>query len=360
MKNSLLVLLIYQSNMMKRLVTICFMLVVLVANAQKPKVWVISDGGDGINDPDDISAIASYLLMSNLFDTRAIVMASTVHAWNKETSDQGIWASEFFGKAYSSDLPNLKKHIGGYQSDFRFIESSIKGQGNNFDPKEDVNLKDYPSILALYKEVKKSKEIINVLCWGPLTEQALFVKYCLDQNKHNVLSKVRFISHWSSSNYHTGTMENPELTHNCVGDPIACDYMKVQALNGLIKFYECGAIGQFGIVENAQKGSDYYDQFKASHLGKIFAEGKFKKERVDDSDCATYWVLIGDYGVSLDDLAGNGLNMPEVEKRNEEAFASHAELIRHEILRRSNAAAGKVDAIESDYYIAPRGRIERK
>ncbi|MFI3270359.1 MAG: hypothetical protein SNJ09_06115, partial [Rikenellaceae bacterium] len=38
--------------------------------AQKPAVWLISDGGEQINDPDDISAVAGYLLMSNHFDTR--------------------------------------------------------------------------------------------------------------------------------------------------------------------------------------------------------------------------------------------------------------------------------------------------
>ncbi|MEM9340173.1 MAG: family 43 glycosylhydrolase [Bacteroidota bacterium] len=319
---------------------------------------MISDGGKGINDPDDISAVASYLLMSNLFDTRAIVMASTVHPWNKSTEDQGKWAIETYGDAYAADLPNLNKYIGGYQKEIRFMESSLKGQGENFQWDKPYNLTEYPSILALYKELEQTKEILNVLCYGPLTEQAILVSHCIRKNREDLLDKLRFISHWTSSNFHVGTEENPERTHNCIGDPIACDYIKKMARNGRITFYECGGIGQYGIVEGSPTGAPYYDQFTESKLGKIFREGKFTKNRVDDSDCATYWTLLGNYGVSLHDLASNGLNFPEVEKRNQEAFARHAGEMRDELLRRSNAAAGynpnavKVDLIVPEHGMA--------
>lgn len=330
----------------------------ITSNAQKPVVWLISDGGKNINDPDDISAIASYLLMSNMFDTRAIVLGSTVHPWNKKTINQKVWAEEVYGKAYSKDLKNLNKYIGGYQKEIRYLESSIKGMGKNFRWNTSYELKDYPSILSLYKELEKSKEIINILCYGPLTEQAILVSYCLKKKRFDLLSKMRFISHWTSSNFHVGTLKNPERTHNCNGDPIACDYMKKMAANGTLKFYECGGIGQYGIVEEAPKGKKYYNQFKESNIGKIFAEGKFNKNRVDDSDSAAYWTLLGNYGVALKDIADNGLNLPEVEKRNEKAFGRNAKHMREELLRRSRAASGlnpnavKVDVIAPEHGMA--------
>lgn len=308
--------------------------------AEKPIVWLISDGGDEINDPDDISAVASYILMSNRFDTRAIVMASTIHPWNKDTADQGKWAEDVYGTAYAADLENLNKYIGGYQKEFRFMESSVKGIGHTFDPNKAYSLEDYPSILALFQEVDKSEGIVNILCYGPLTEQAIFVSYCLQNDRQDVLNKTRFIGHWTSSNFHVGTPTNPERTHNCFADATSCAYIKREALNGSIEYYECGGIGQHGIVEAGPKGKAYYKQFKTSAIGKIFAEGKFNKNRVDDSDSACYWALLGDYGVSLDDISPAGLNFPEVEKRNEETFALRSQEMRDELLRRSQAAAG--------------------
>ncbi|WP_282036302.1 family 43 glycosylhydrolase [Saccharicrinis aurantiacus] len=344
---------------MKKLLLLLLLAISFNLYAQKPAVWLISDGGKNINDPDDISAIASYILMSNEFDTRAIVLGSTTHPWNKDTEDMKLWAEETYGKAYAADLPNLNKYIGGYQSKFRFMESSIKGQGKNFAWNENYNLNDYPSIQALYKELEKTKGTLNVLCFGPLTEQAILVSYCIQKKRTNLLNKLRFISHWTSSNFHVGNEANPERTHNCMGDPIACDYIKKMALNGRFEFYECGGIGQYGIVENAQKGAQYYDLFTESKLGKIFREGKFNKNRVDDSDCATYWTLLGNWGVSLNDIASNGLNFPDVEKRNEEAFAKNAKAMRDELLRRSNAAAGyNPDAIKVDLIVPEHGMAD--
>ncbi|WP_158293176.1 family 43 glycosylhydrolase [Tamlana fucoidanivorans] len=334
----------------------------LVATAmfsQKPKVWLISDGGYQINDPDDISAVASYLLMSNMFNTRGVVIGSTTHPWNKNTIDQKKWAEETYASAYSKDLKNLNKYIGGYQTTIRFLESSIKGMGVSFSPTKNYILKNYPSILSLFKEVDQSKETINVLCYGPLTEQAIFVSYCLNNNRFDILKKTRFISHWTSSNFHVGSIKNPEHTHNCFADPIACEYMKNKAKNGNIEFYECGGIGQYGLVEGGPKGKEYYSLFKDSNLGKIFAEGKFTKNRVDDSDAATYWALLGNYGVSLKDIASNGVNFPEVEERNEKAFALHAKQMRDELLRRSNAAAGRnPDAIKIDIIVPEHGMAD--
>lgn len=337
---------------MKKLITILFLVIAVTVFAQKPKVWLISDGGENINDPDDISAVAGYILMSNHFDTRAIVMASTIHPWHKTKPDQAKWAKETYGKAYAADLPNLNKYIGGYQKEFLFLESSVKGIGV-FQPENDYNIKDYPSIYALFKELEKTDDLLNILCFGPLTEQAILVQYCMKNNRNDLLRKARFISHWTNSTLHTGTLKNPEHTHNCFADGIACDYVKQKALNGTIKFYECGGIGQYGIVEAGPKGKEYYDLFYESNLGTIFRNGKFNKNRVDDSDCATYWALLGNYGVSLNDIADNGLNYHEVELRNEKAFALHAEDMRNELLRRSNAAAGYDPAAISVDCIVP-------
>lgn len=344
---------------MRKIILFLFCITMLSLSAQKPKVWLISDGGEGINDPDDISAIASYILMSNHFDTRAIVMASTVHPWNKETADQGKWARDTYGQAYANEVANLNKYIGGYQKSFRFMESSVKGMGQNFQWTEDYNLKDYPSILALYKELEKTDDVLNVLCYGPLTEQAILVSYLISNEREDLLQKLRFISHWTSSNFHVGTLKNPEHTHNCFGDPIACDYMKKMALNGHFKFYECGGIGQYGIVEGGPKGKAYFDQFYESELGTIFREGKYIQQRVDDSDCATYWALLGNYGVTLNDIADNGLNFPDVEERNEEAFRQKAKAKRDELLRRSNAAAGlNPNAIKVDIIVPEHGMAD--
>ena len=325
---------------MKKLFAVLLLFLSLTASAQKPIVWLISDGGKDINDPDDISAVASYLLMSNLFDTRAIVMGSTIHPWNKDTLDQQTWAEETYGNAYAADRDNLNKYIGGYQDEMRFMESSIKGMGDSFSPDFVYSLNKYPSILALFEEIDASDDTVNVLCYGPLTEQAILVSHCLRNDRSDILHKLRFIGHWTNSTLHTGTPTNPERTHNCFADAVACAYIKEQALNGAIEYYECGGIGQYGIVEEGPKGRAYYDQFKTSNLGRIFAEGKFTKNRVDDSDSATYWALLGNYGVSLHDIASNGLNFPEVEKRNEANFALRAKDMRDELLRRSQAAAG--------------------
>ena len=327
--------------------------------AQKPKVWIITDGSDKnikgenffgtVSDPDDISAIAGYLLMSNMFDTRAIVVAS--HKRNfylMKAPDQKKWADEYFGKAYLDDLPMLNKHIGGYQERINFMESCLKKLGEEFDPDNSYkSLENYSTVQALLEEAEKNDGIINVLCWGILTEPAILVKHCLGAGRYDVLVKLRFISHWTNSSFRGGTLENPESVHNCFNDADACAYMKLMALNGHIKFYECGGIGQYGIVDGSPKGLAYYDQFNICSLGKIFREGKCTNhlQKVDDSDAATYWVLLGNWGVSLKDMANNGTNKPEVEQRNEKAFFEWAPLIREEMLRRANLAGAKSESI---------------
>ena len=133
-------------------------------------------------------------------------------------------------------------------------------------------------------------------------------------------------------------MEHPENVTNCREDAEACRYLKDVAKKGLIRYYECGAIGQHGIVSGSPKGKEFYDQFRTSHLGRLFVEGKFVRDCVDHSDSATYWVLLGQGGVSLADIAADGTNSVQVEQRNEAKFHATSKLIHEELLRRSLAA----------------------
>ncbi|MFI3323026.1 MAG: family 43 glycosylhydrolase [Rikenellaceae bacterium] len=333
---------------------------------KKPIVWIISDGidntlkqpdGRNISDPDDVSALAAYLLMSNHFDTRGIVLSSNNHKYLlKGAENQAVWADRYFGEAYRKDLPNLNKYIGGYQPNIPFLESALRETGVKFNPYQKyTSLDEYPSIKALYDLVESSEERVNVLCWGILTESAIFVNYCKSTGREDLLEKVRFISHWTNSSYHVGTMEHPEKVHNCFNDSNSCDYMKTQALNGNIKFYECGAIGQYGVVEGSQRGEEYYKQFQSSYLGEIFIEGKYVdyKGYVDGSDAATFWVLLGNWGVSLNDISSNGLNFPDVEAHNEKAFFDKAKDMNNELLRRSRSAAGAVANPTVNYNLFP-------
>ena len=333
---------------MKKIVLVLFFMTAL-AQAQKPKVWIYSDMSDKTipgkdhgtaNDPDDISGMAGYLLMANRFDTRGIVVASTHRSEHKTSGNQADWANAFFGEAYKKDVVQLNKNIGGFPSAVNFIQSCIKETAEKYDStKKYSNLKNYNTVELLLKEAEKSNDIINVLCWGSLTEPAILVNYCLTNNRSDILNKLRFIAHWTNSSLHQGTIEQPWKVANCNEDRAACEYLKEKALNGFITYYECGAIGQHGIVSGSQKGVEYFDQFKKSNLGKIFAEGKFAYNSVDHSDSATYWVLLGNWGVSLNDIASNGTNFIEVEQKNEDQFMLFSKSIHNELLRRSKAAS---------------------
>lgn len=343
-----------------------FLLSIGSSYGQKPIVWIISDGNDStltkpdgsrVTDPDDVVALASYLLMSNHFDTRGVVIASSHHGdILSKAENQAQWAKRYFGEAYKKDLPNLNKHIGGYQEEIPFIESCLKNSGEKFDSNKSYSsLKNYSSVDQLFNLVKKSKDVVNVLCWGTLTEPAIFVKHCKVTGKEALLSKVRFISHWTNSSLHVGTEEHPERVHNYFNDSSAGAYIKNEALNGSILFYECGAIGQYGVVEGAPRGREYYDQFTSSHIGEIFATGNFLswKGFVDGSDCASFLVLLGNWGVSLNDINSNGTNPQEIELANEKKFFDNSPKIHDELLRRSRVAAGAVSNPITNYNLFP-------
>lgn len=315
----------------------------------RPKVWIITDmsdkrlkGGEkegSVNDPDDISAMAGYLLMANEFETLGIVVASTHRNEHRESPDQAVWASEYFGSAYESDVAALNKEIGGFPETIKFKQSCIKKSAERFNSKSTyVSLNRYDTVADLLAtaETIGGDDVLNVLCWGSLTEPAILVNHCLATGKHDVLKRVRFIAHWTNSPLHQGSKEHPENVANCREDSAACSYLKRMAFDGKIRFYECGAIGQHGIVSGAPKGREYYDQFRTSKLGTIFVDGKFAYNGVDHSDSATYWTLLGTYGVSLNDIRPNGVNTAEIEKENEQTFRNHSRRIHDELLRRSD------------------------
>lgn len=317
----------------------------------KPKVWIYSDMSDGtlkgpthmgtVNDPDDISAMAGYLLMANEFETLGIVVSSTHRKEHRDTPDQGEWANRFFGDVYRAEVATLNKNIGGYPADIRFTQSCIKESGERYDPKKAYDdLANYPTVRSLFDVATQQPNdtLINVLCWGSVTEPAILVNHCLATKRTDVLKKLRFIAHWTDSSRNQGTPEHPEDVANCREDAASCAYMKKAAIEGQIRYFECGAIGQSGIVSGGPKGNAYFDAFKASRLGKIFAEGKFVHNNVDHSDAATYWVLLGNWGVKLDDIADNGINPPAVEAANELRFRESSKRIHDELLRRAKAA----------------------
>lgn len=332
---------------------LCVGRISFAGTANKPIVWIYTDMSDKtipgpnkegtLNDPDDISAMAGYLLLADCFDTRGIVVASTHRGGHKESGNQADWANEFFGSAYKADVVNLRKVYPDFPSKVIFTESCIKKSSERFNYRNDYSkeIDKYTTVFSLLKLIETEKDTVNVLCWGSLTEPAILVNACLNSGKSDLLKKVRFIGHWTDSSLHQGSPEHPENVANCREDAAACSYIKAMAAEGKIQYYECGAIGQHGIVSGSPKGKEYFCKFYKSNLGKIFATGKYAFNTVDDSDCATYYVLLGTFGVSLSDIASDGTNSPEVEKKNELKFYDNALKIRNELLKRSDIAAGK-------------------
>lgn len=328
-------------------------LLTALANAQaeeKPLTWIYTDMSDPtlpgtnhrgtINDPDDVSAMAGYLLMANEFETLGIVVASTHRKEHAATPDQGEWARLTFATAYAADRPRLERAFGGYPEALRIIESGIKKTAELFDPARDyASLENYPTVTALLDALVATDRTINVLCWGSVTEPAILVRHLQTTGRKDLLGRLRFIAHWTSSSFHQGTVEHPERVANCAEDAEACAFLKRVAAAGEIRYHECGAIGQHGIVSGGPKGEEYFGRFKSSELGRLFAEGKFVHDGVDHSDSATYWTLLGTWGVGLDDIASDGTNPPETEKRNENTFRENSRRLHDELLRRAEAAA---------------------
>ncbi len=336
------------------LAPLCLACAAAPATARKPAIWIYTDMSDKtlpgpnhmgtLNDPDDISAMAGFLLLADRFEIRGIVVASTHRAEHRGTPDQAAWADRTFGEAYRAEAPVLERTVGGgFPADIRFLQSSIKATAELFDPRKTYpSLDAYPTVRALLDAAHREPagSIINVLCWGSLTEPAILIRHLLATDRAALLPRLRFIGHWTNSPLHQGTPEHPEHVANCREDAAACAYVKQMARERRIDYFECGAIGQHGIVGGAPRGADYYEPFKVSRLGRLFAEGKFVHGNVDHSDSATYWVLLGTMGVSLADLSPDGSNSAALERTNETKFRASSRALHEELLRRARAAAG--------------------
>ena len=127
---------------------------------EKPKVWIYSDMSDPtlegpnhrgtINDPDDISAMAGYLLMASEFETLGIVVTSTNRSEHRDSPNQADWANRFLGEAYRNDVQMLNAHIGGYPENITFVQSCIKQTAERFTRSKDYSsLASYPTVRAL-------------------------------------------------------------------------------------------------------------------------------------------------------------------------------------------------------------------
>ena len=77
----------------------------LAAAESRPKVWIYTDmsdktipgpNGEGtVNDPDDISAMAGYLLMGNEFETLGIVVTSTHRSQHRNSQTRARGPTHF-------------------------------------------------------------------------------------------------------------------------------------------------------------------------------------------------------------------------------------------------------------------------
>jgi hypothetical protein len=339
--------------------TLLFPAAAFAEEPTRPKVWIYTDMSDPtlpgtnhrgtINDPDDVSAMAGYLLMADRFETLGIVVASTHRQEHAKTPDQAAWTKRIFGEAYQADVVGLTQSSDRYPDEIQFAQSCIKESAEKFvDGKVYDSLVNYSTTRALLDAASQlgDDEIINVLCWGSLTEPAILVAHCLATNNESLLKKLRFIAHWTNSPLHQGSPEHPERVANCQEDAAACRYLKSMAGTGKIVYHECGAIGQHGIVSGSPKGTEYFDQFRTSRLGTLFVEGKYVNNCADHSDSATYWVLLGEYGVSLQDIAADGTNSSTIEMANETKFAAASKQIHDELLRRSKIAGEAAKATD--------------
>ena len=167
----------------------------LYADTGKPVVWIYTDMSDKsipgpnkegtVNDPDDISAMAGYLLLADCFDTRGIVVASTHRKQHATSGNQAEWAQHYLGEAYAADVVNLKKVYPDFPDSISFTQSCIKESAERFDYKKDYAkvLDHYPTVISLLDLLEHEKDTVNVLCWGALTEPAILVNACLHSGR---------------------------------------------------------------------------------------------------------------------------------------------------------------------------------
>ena len=342
--------------------------------AQKPNIWIHTDmtsalsytttsttseaNTDQNSDPDDHAALAQYLLLANRFNTVHIVVGVT----NRDTDfNTGTFVQNtFIDGAYASDYPGLNNTIGGYPSpsSIKVSESSLTaGSGYiNFSNTPDTKYDDYNSLPGtvkllvdeLNKSTYSSTNPLYVLVWGGLQEVAMATKHLIRNGNTAALNRLFVVSHWTMSYINQGTPSDPYDVANCNASSAACDYMHnmAKASGAAFKFVDCGSSGQGGIVNGS--GTFFTGgitganatQLKKSKLGALAVKSKFVYGKIDGSDCASYYTVLGTYGVSLSSFANNGATTQVQEQNAIDTYKNTATDIWNDLLAASNAAIG--------------------
>lgn len=378
--------------MKKILIIILLLSLITFSFSQKPNIWLITDfTGIKIDEPiwndknesmlhfntqsdaDDYCAISMYLMHANKFNTERIVLASDGSYAGKSTNALQEF-KKWFVPAYQHDVKywNSEDGIGGYPS-AESIESVIRGastQGKSYDPdKSYKNLNELPlTVKELVDELKKQKYSIEnplfVMVWGPLTEVAMAIKHLQETNNSEALSRLFIITHWTTSyiNLHgeshcvKDSLDKIRYgVANCNEDCRACWFVHSKALknDATFRFIDLGAIGQDGIVAGsipyfAPQGFQHpkVKEFMKSKLGKLFITSNFVYNRPDGSDAATFYTLLGTYGVKLSDFNDNGQLTKEHEEKGIATFQSQTRYMLDELLAISNIVANNKKTLE--------------
>lgn len=327
-----------------------------VDSDKPPRIWVLTDmsdpndrraGGHPYNDPDDIVSLAALLLEANRFDIERIVYSSNQR---DGLSDATSFVNEVFVSAYEHDQPYLNEAFPGYPKTIPFELSSVQQNGSPIPYNPDSDYSDLGN-LPTVKDLVAAAEAgpLYVLIWGPATEAAMAVKHCLTTGKIDALENMTMVAHWTKSLIAQGTPERPFHVANCRDDKIACHYLHEEALsNPLVKYVELGSTGQKGVVNGSDKYSKI-DDFSNSRLGQIFRHAKFYHGKPDQSDGATFWLLVNEFGPTIAEVAKDGTMDQATEEKMRDQFLADAPALMDDLLARSNAAAKATNPFSPEF-----------
>jgi len=263
--------------------------------AARPRVWVSTDLTNPDQrwptDKDDIVTMTGLLLLANKFDIQGLAVGA--HPRGDACGDAANWANTHLKVAYSEEVGNLNKTLGGYPESVNFWQASACGR--KFDPAAPIDLPKIPSVKALIDAAQAGP--LFVLNWSPMTETATAVKYLVDTHNQAVLDNISVVSHWTA----------PSDAYNCDTDAAACAYLHGLALAGKLKFYELGAMGQEGLVDNRCYNLDTLSQvtMSRSKVGAYMNEKWNGSAMPDMSDGSTYLMLAG-FGGGLGGIKPDG------------------------------------------------------
>jgi len=326
------------------------------ANANKPSIWIFTDltdprdqreGGHPQTDPDDICSMASLFLSANRFNIKNIVISANKQ---KNLKNPMPFFNDVLLAAYYHDLPYLNANIGGFPWKIPVEQSICTRSGKVIQFDESISYADLSELRTVKKLIEDAdREKIFVLSWGSLSESAMAVKHCIETENTKALQNMVFISHWTKSMVMQGTEDKPFEVTNCQADRKACGYLHRVALeNPSVTFIEIGSAGQTGMIGGITK-FPYREEFEKSRLGQIFVRSKFYSGKPDYSDASTFWLLTGEFGVTMNDYPQDGSLTLEQEKQMIEKFRSGADKIVLNLLHRSNMATKANNPFEKDF-----------